>query len=136
MKIIPIIALLLFTVVNQGCSKQTENVNLNKIEGKWKLIAQNVGLPDSHVSIKDGAEIFINSDGTFKKFGGNCDQGTYKISENYIIFDYTCEGKENMLSKGIQKEIFSIKEGILRLTPTYLNCPEGCYFDYKKISDK
>lgn len=135
MRFASIILLSLLTMNILGCQKNSVDIDSTKIEGKWKRIGQNTGLPDGYVDVKDGEEIFLNDDGTFKKGEGKCNEGNYAISDKNIIFDYSCEEKESMLNEGVQKWSYSLENGVMRITPTYQICDEGCYYDYKKISD-
>lgn len=130
------IVLLLFLAANlKGCERQSKNIDPSKIEGKWKLIGQYLGLPDGYVDIEAGHELSFNKDGTFIKGKDNCNHGKYEVFEGSIVFRYDCDGKEKMLSKGVQRENFTLVNGILRLVPTYKSCDEGCYYEYKKISN-
>lgn len=94
-----------------------------------------MGLPDGYVKIKDGELFTLNNDSTFIKGAGKCYDGVYSVMENVITLDYSCESKESMLSDGIQKWGYSLKNGTLRISPKFLNCAEGCTYEYKKVSN-
>ncbi|MGO3108670.1 MAG: lipocalin family protein [Sphingobacterium sp.] len=123
------------TLQIQGCKKDSENVDSTTIEGTWKLVGQNLGLPDGYIKVTDGELFTLNNDSTFKKGTDKCNEGVYSITENVITLDYSCEIKKSMLSDGIQEWGYSLKNGTLRISPKFLNCDEGCTYEYEKISN-
>lgn len=94
-----------------------------------------MGLPEGYVNIKNGELFLLNSDSTFSKGTGKCHRGEYSISGKYITLKYSCESKDAMLSGGIQKWHYRLDNGILQISPTFLNCDEGCHSSYKKIAN-
>ena len=118
-----------------SCKKDPQEVDSSKLEGKWKLVGRDFGLPDWKVDVEDGEELTFYPDSAFSKGVSKCSEGPYSVSGKFVTFDYSCPDKETLLSEGIQKWIFSIKDGNLILTPTFLICDEGCTSFYKKISD-
>lgn len=135
MRFFCLIVLSITTMYLQGCKKDTESIDSTTIEGTWKLVGQNLGLPDGYIKVKDGELFTLNNDSAFVKGTGKCNEGEYSIFEGYISLDYSCENKESMLSGGVQKWGYSFENGILRISPTFLNCDEGCIYEYKKVSN-
>src|SRR5690606_41584888 len=92
--------------------------------------------PTRRSSDLDHGELFILAkDSTFRKGTGRCDHGAYSISKSHITLDYSCKDKASMLSEGVQQWGYTLKNGILALSPTFLNCDEGCSYHYKKTSN-
>ncbi|HIY74631.1 MAG TPA: hypothetical protein H9825_00080 [Candidatus Sphingobacterium stercorigallinarum] len=123
------------TLSMPGCKKDTPDIDYTSMEGTWKLIGQNMGLPDGYVSVAHGELFTLSKDSTFRKGTSTCDHGAYSISKSHITLDYSCKNKASMLSEGVQHWGYTLKNGILALSPTFLNCAEGCSYHYKKISN-
>ncbi|TDS14691.1 hypothetical protein [Sphingobacterium paludis] len=136
MKTFNILSVIVLILMAFGCNKTDVPVNSNELTGKWKLVGQDWGLPDGYVEVKNGYELVFHVDGTFQKQKYNdCRNGNYRLTDSSIIFDYDCATKSTMLSEGVQEEYYSLSNGLLQLTPSYLNCAEGCSDSYKKIAD-
>ena len=75
------------TLSMPGCKKDTPDIDHNSMEGTWKLIGQNLGLPDGYVSVDHGELFILAKDSTFRKGTGTCDHGAYSISKSHITLD-------------------------------------------------
>ncbi|MHC8948254.1 hypothetical protein [Sphingobacterium hungaricum] len=124
-----------------SCNKSDElnDLNLEELDGTWQLVYLDYGdeIYFGKVPlIEDGYIISFDGSGNFtsNQFD-DCQKGTYEVEEGYITFTFDCPNSGNMLSSGIQKENYSFDDGFLYLSPTYKAYIEGCYSQFKKISD-
>ena len=136
---ISILPVFLFVLIACSNSENQEINKLNRIVGTWQLTE--IGLGDGRSSssgtvIENGYKYTFNENGTFSsnRFD-QCSEGSYSVSSNHLILDYNCKdfstGIEN--PPGTFIEIFAFSEGFMFLSPTYMNCDEGCYNKFKKI---
>ncbi|GAA4181881.1 MULTISPECIES: hypothetical protein [Sphingobacterium] len=112
----------------------TVNKDFNGIQGRWKVVAANSGVPDNHHNVENGPELMFKKDGTFWSNMHSCQNGKYIVTKDTITLEYTCTDVEETTYR-IQKHSYSLKNGILRMKESFLNCFEDCYYDYKKISN-
>lgn len=67
------------------------------------MIAQEIGLPDWKVDVKDGEESTFYPYSAFSKGISKCSKGAYSASGEIITFDYSLPDKETMLSEGVNR---------------------------------
>ena len=124
-----------------GCSEEETKQQEQSIYGTWKLIEiyQSDGGSNPQWSNVDTSYTYtFNKDGTFSttRFT-ECTQGTYDKSNNSITLDYRCNGFntgiENPPGTFVERYIF--ENAHLILTPSYLNCFEGCDYKFEKIEN-
>lgn len=112
------------------------------VVGTWKLV-KSYGYDSSighsrWYSVKNGYTYTFKSDGTFisNRFS-ECTSGTYILSENdgTLSLVYDCEGFTTGIEipQGTFVESFIIENKHLLLSPTYMNCVEGCDYKFKRI---
>lgn len=121
-----------------GCEKEAKRLNTTELLGTWQLIEADSDLTDGKTpAMTEIYNITFNSDSTFTSGRyESCKKGTFSvIDDQRLLFKYDCPEKQNLLGNGEQIEIFKFNDGYLYLTPTYLNCIEGCNSKFRKISD-
>lgn len=127
--------LFLFTGCNEEEAKQQEN----SIYGTWKLIEiyQSDGGSNPQWTIADISYTYtFNNNGTFSSTRfAECASGTHKVTNKSITLNYSCNefdtGIENPPGTFVENYIF--EKNNLILTPSYLNCIEGCGYKFEKI---
>ncbi len=126
--------LLSFAFVTNGCSDNDDNKTKIKpsIIGTWELVEIYGldGVGGQWTSVENGYTYTFETDGTFisNRFS-ECTNGTYILSETdgTLSFAYDCEDGGTF----VENYVFSGQ--YLILTPTYLDCIEGCDYKFKKI---
>tara|TARA_B110000114_G_C14824950_1_gene290247 strand:+ start:26 stop:451 length:426 start_codon:yes stop_codon:yes gene_type:complete len=131
--------LFLFTGCNEKEAKQQEDTS---IYGTWQLTQSFVvdGVSGDWKDIENGFIITLNKNNTFSsnKFQ-ECSIGTYSINtnNNKITFEYGCSNFtpcESNSSKCV--EVFVLENQLLKFTPEYSSCIEGCGERLKKITSE
>lgn len=128
---------ILFIACSSGENEET--IQSNKIVGTWQLTEIGIGDGSSSSSgtfVKNGYKYTFKDNGTFSsnRFE-QCSEGVYSVSSNQLILEYNC----NDFSTGIENppgtfiESFKISNGFMFLSPTYMNCDEGCYNKFEKL---
>lgn len=129
--------LFLFTGCNHEDPKQQEN----SIYGTWKLIEIYQGDGGSNpqwTTVNSGYTYTFNNDGTFSSTRfTECNSGTYVMSSDLITLKYNCNGFDTGIENppGTFAESYIFKNTNLILTPSYLNCIEGCDYKFEKIEN-
>ena len=124
-----------------GCSEEKNEQQNNSIYGTWKLIElyQSDGGSNPQWTTVDVAYTYtFNNDGTFSSTRfTECTSGTYDKSNNSITLDYGCDGFNTgiELPPGTFVESYIFENANLILTPSYLNCFEGCAYKFEKIEN-
>lgn len=129
-------------ILNTGCSKDDSNRNLeNQVLGNWKLIEifGEDGVGGSWQPVENGYEYNFNSDNTFSSTRfEECMTGNFVVTDNLLRLTFDCDdfqtGFENDNNEIV--EMIDFDDGNLILTPTYLNCDEGCDYKFEKISNE
>jgi len=137
MKSLVLIFSILFSLTS--CSEKETNQQKNSIYGTWQLIEiyqSDGGSNPQWISVDIGYTYIFNNDGTFSSTRfTECTSGTYEISSDSITLDYSCvgfdTGVENPSGTFIESYIF--ENAYLILTPSYLNCIEGCDYKFEKV---
>lgn len=124
-----------------SCSDDDKNSQDKNILGTWKLIESKIGNgadAAQWTTVDDGYTYTFNEDGAFysTRFSG-CMTGRYELSNSTITLDYDCPGFdigiENPSGTFIENYVFE-NENII-LTPSYMNCDEGCSYKFVKIEE-
>lgn len=124
-----------------GCSDDDDQSELSAtgISGTWLLTETYIYEPDNQghwVPTENGYTYTFNSDGTFSSTRFfECTTGEYSMSKNQLILTYDCKGFDTGIEDkaGTFIENYHLENGKIILTPTYLNCDEGCGFKFEKI---
>lgn len=133
-----ILSIFFFTT---GCSEEETTQQENAIYGTWKLIEIYQSDGDSNpqwTTVDSGYTYTFNKDGTFSSTRfTECTSGTYEVSSNSIILDYSCNGFDTGIESppGTFIESYIFENNYLILTPSYLNCIEGCDYKFEKIEN-
>lgn len=134
--------ILLFSlmIAVSSCNQSDENPQVeNSIYGTWKLIETYNGTgggTPQWSSVSDGYIYTFKNDNTFTSNRFNeCSSGTYELTPSNLILTFDCEGFNTGIESpsGTFFENYAFGEGYLFLTPTYLNCDEGCSNKFNKI---
>jgi hypothetical protein len=135
-----LILILLLNISISGCSEEKTEVQNTSIYGTWQLVQSYVtdGVNGNWEQIENGYQYEILPSNRFisNQFR-ECTEGTFVLKDSEITFDYECEG----FTTGIETPAgsftyqYSFDNGKLLLTPTYLNCDEGCGHKFEKIAE-
>jgi hypothetical protein len=124
-----------------GCSEEETKQQENSIYGTWKLIEiyqGNGGNNPQWTSVDSGYTYTFNNDRIFSSTRfTDCISGTYEVSGNSITLDYSCNGFNTGIETppGTFVESYIFENANLILTPSYLNCFEGCDYKFEKIEN-
>lgn len=133
-----ILSIFFFTT---GCSEEERTQQENALYGNWKLIEiyQNDGGNNPQwTTVDSGYTYTFNTDGTFSSTRfTECTSGNYQVSSNSITLDYSCNGFDTGIESppGTFIENYIFENNYLILTPSYLNCIEGCDYKFEKIEN-
>ncbi|MDB4289599.1 hypothetical protein N9887_00800 [Flavobacteriaceae bacterium] len=137
MKSMYLILTLFFLIT--GCNEEDTKQQENSIYGTWQLTQLFVvdGVDGSWQDIENGFIFTLNKDNSFSsnKYQ-ECSVGNYFIdmNNNKITFEYNCSDFtpcESNSSKCV--ETFVFENQLLKFTPEYSSCIEGCGQRFKKI---
>lgn len=137
MKNMYLILSIFFLIV--GCDEEETKQQENSIYGTWKLIEiyqSDGGNNPKWTSVNNGYTYTFSNDETFSSTRfTECTTGTYDISNSTIILDYSCAGFDTGVETppGTFVENYNFENGNIILTPSYLNCIEGCGYKFEKI---
>ena len=87
-------------------------------------------------TVANGYTYTFSDDGTFSSTRfTECTTGTYEVSSNSITLDYGCAGFGTGIENpaGTFVENYSFESENIILTPSYMNCIEGCGYRFEKI---
>ncbi|WP_445733741.1 hypothetical protein [Mariniflexile sp.] len=127
-------------IVASSCSQNDENKQIgNSIYGTWKLIETYNGTgggTSQWATIDNGYRYTFNTDNTFtsNRFS-ECSSGTYELTTSNLILTFDCDGFNTGIESppGTFVENYAFGDSYLFLTPTYLNCDEGCSNKFDKV---
>ncbi|MBI6117261.1 hypothetical protein [Salegentibacter maritimus] len=138
MKNIILLISLATTIIS--CSQNDEDDPIEEtIYGTWKLIETYNGSGANNSqwkTIDDGYIYTFKKDNTFSSNRFNeCSEGTFEINDSNLILKFNCIEFNTGIepSPGVFIENYAFGENYLFLTPTYLNCDEGCSNKFEKI---
>lgn len=131
--------ILIFTILLLSCSNDDNKPQENPLKGTWKLIetySSDGGSNPQWTSVENGYTYTFNSNGTYSSTRfSECSTGEYTITDSTLTLDYDCEdfdtGIENPPGTFIENYVFEDQKIIL--TPTYLNCDEGCGYKFERV---
>lgn len=124
-----------------SCSDDDTKSQNENILGTWKLIetyGSDGGSNPQWRPVDNGYTYTFNNDGTFSSTRfTECTTGTYGVSNSTIILDYGCAGFDTGVENpaGTFVENYSYENGNIILTPSYMNCIEGCAYRFEKIEE-
>jgi len=128
--------LLSFTNCNSDNGAKEQD---NSIIGIWKLIetyGSDGGSNPLWTPVDNGYTYTFHENGSFTsdRFS-ECSEGNYSISGNTLTLDYGCDGFTAGIEipEGIFVEKYIFKNENMILSPSYMNCDEGCEYKFKKI---
>ncbi|WP_176328520.1 MULTISPECIES: lipocalin family protein [Arenibacter] len=134
--------ILLFTIIISfsSCSQNDENQkNENSIYGTWKLVeiyGSDGGNSPQWNPVNNGYTYTFNSDNSFasNRFS-ECSTGMYELTSSNLTLKYNCDGFNTGIENppGSFVENYVFESNHLILTPTYLNCDEGCSYKFEKV---
>lgn len=124
-----------------SCSKSEGNNQIeNSIYGTWQLIAtygNDGGNSPQWNAVNNGYTYTFNTDRSFtsNRFT-ECSAGIYELTSSTLVLKYNCSGFNTGIENppGTFVEIYAFENTELILTPSYLNCDEGCSNKFKKIN--
>lgn len=131
--------ILIMIVLISSCSKNETIEQEDELKGTWKLI-ERYGSDAGNISqwhpVENGYTYTFNSNGTYSSTRfSECSTGDYTFTASTLTLAYDCEnfntGIENSPEAFIENYVFENRKIIL--TPTYLNCDEGCSYKFRKI---
>lgn len=133
--------LIVMCIITFGCADKGDNqFQENNLVGTWVIIEQREygGTPDTDWRpVVNSYQIMIKPDGKFisDKFS-ECTEGKYFVSntDNTLTFTFDCPyfSVKGLSENGIFIEKYSFDGEYLILSPTYLNCEEGCAFKFER----
>lgn len=130
--------ILLLIPVLISCTDKGPVTQNDSLEGTWRLIEiynGDGGSNSSWTPVENGYTYTFMKNGNFtsNRFEA-CTKGSYSISSNKLILVYGCNGFSTGVEtpEGTFIENYDIKDGFLILSPTYLNCDEGCENKFEK----
>lgn len=135
----PIILILSMLLSFTSCSDDDTKSQEESFLGTWKLIETygSDGGSNPQWTIVDNSYTYtFSNDGTFSSTRfTECTTGTYDVSNNTITLDYSCVGFDTGVENpsGTFVENYNFENGNIILTPTYMNCIEGCGYKFEKI---
>ncbi|AUS07068.1 hypothetical protein [Pseudotamlana carrageenivorans] len=122
-----------------SCSDDEAKSQENNFLGTWKLIetyGSDGGSNSQWTSVDNGYTYTFNNNGTFSSTRfTECTTGTYGVSSNSITLVYGCEGFDTGIENpaGTFVENYVFEDENIILTPTYMNCDEGCSYKFEKV---
>lgn len=123
-----------------SCRDDDTKSQETSILGTWKLIetyGSNGGTNPQWTTVNNGYTYTFNNDGTFSstRFIGECTTGTYIMSSNSITLDFDCAGFDTGIESpaGTFVENYGFENENIILTPSYMDCIEGCGYKFEKI---
>jgi hypothetical protein len=134
-----LILILLLNISFFGCKEEDLKLD-NTIYGTWQLVEvwEVSGVKGKWVTVNDGYTYKLSSSNTFEStMYEECETGTFQIKSDSLIFEYSCSQFspcETGNSRCIEK--LEKQDCLIVLTPTYMNCAEGCGRKFKKIADE
>jgi len=135
----PIILILSMLLSFTSCSDDDTKSQEENFLGTWKLIetyGSDGGSNPQWTIVDNGYTYTFSNDGTFSSTRfTECTTGTYDVSNNTITLDYSCVGFDTGVENppGTFVENYNFENGNIILTPTYMNCIEGCGYKFEKI---
>ncbi|MGP2570494.1 hypothetical protein ACT4R9_07985 [Ornithobacterium rhinotracheale] len=132
------VAIALLSVANTSCKNDDdEKIEIPaELVGTWELTEKYFpsGMPDDwkwkKVQNDEKYTLTLNADHSFTSTQfPNCQKGTYNHWENKLSLNYLCERSE----ENIYIFKFKDKNYSLILSPTYLNCDEGCSYKFVRV---
>ncbi|APY12118.1 hypothetical protein BWZ22_13155 [Seonamhaeicola sp. S2-3] len=135
----PIILILSMLLSFTSCSDDDTKSQEESFLGTWKLIetyGSDGGSNPQWTIVDNGYTYTFSNDGTFSSTRfTECTTGTYDVSNNTITLDYSCVGFDTGVENppGTFVENYNFENGNIILTPTYMNCIEGCGYKFEKI---
>jgi len=137
MKTLPIYCLL-FLGLFVNCTSTDNSPQENSIFGSWQLIEyfDIYGTNPPWNPVDDGYLYTFNEDGTFYSNRFNeCLEGVFSLNNNELTLEYGCEGFTTGMEtpEGVFVEQITFENNTLILTPTYMNCDEGCGYRFVRF---
>lgn len=135
---LPLFLTLLFACTGES---QDEKQETGSIIGSWQLIevyGSDGGNAPTWTSVENSYQYTFNKDGTFFSDRFNeCTEGEFSVSAEKLILKYNCDGFTAGIEspEGTFVENFKIENGFIFLSPTYLNCVEGCENKFERIDN-
>ena len=125
-----------------ACSNNDDENNENQsIIGTWELVEKygsSAGGDFQWMPVEDGYYYTFSKNGNFSsnRFS-ECQTGNYSLTDTQLILDYSCEGFTTGIEtpEGTFVENYRLKDNLLFLSPTYLNCDEGCEYKFEKVNE-
>lgn len=124
-----------------ACNEDDNKEQYSMVIGSWLLteIYGSDGGQGSWNGVENGFVYTFNSDMTFTSTRfSECTYGDYSVTDNLLTLKFGCEefdtGIEN--PPGTFIEAMSFEGEALILSPTYMNCDEGCSYKFKRIKNE
>lgn len=133
------ILLFLFLTLISCSDDEGSGILAEDITGTWLLTetyTSGAGNKAQWTPTETGYTYTFNNDRTFTSTRfSECTTGIYTLTKTQVTLMYDCDGFDTGIENkpGTFIENYVFENGKIILTPTYMNCDEGCGFKFKKV---